>query len=282
MRPAIALGSVTIRRPFLGVPRARLAATVAAAGLTPVHDPMNDDPRFERARVRRLLPLMAEIDPADLAASAFRLAAAADAIDAAASALLGAACAVDRFAVARVDRGQFLAAPLAVQRRAVVRTILAIGGADYPPRGDRLSALVGEIQAKSIASRWKRTLGGVVIEARGEVLVFAREFGRDGLPDLPLRPGLLAEWDHRFRVNVRKSAPSGHVLGALGEADRARLGLRAAGHPPSVAAALPAIRRRGKVVAVLGFDALPWPGWITLDSALEARIARPPLFPEFA
>lgn len=50
---------VSILRPFLWVPKARLAATAAAAGLEPVDDPSNADDRYARIRIRRLMPLLA-------------------------------------------------------------------------------------------------------------------------------------------------------------------------------------------------------------------------------
>lgn len=49
-------GFVPLLRPLLSVRRARLAATVKAAGLSWVEDPSNRDVRFERVRMRALLP----------------------------------------------------------------------------------------------------------------------------------------------------------------------------------------------------------------------------------
>jgi tRNA(Ile)-lysidine synthase len=50
---------VEILRPFLWVPKARLAATALAAGLVPVEDPSNADPGYTRVRLRGLLPKLA-------------------------------------------------------------------------------------------------------------------------------------------------------------------------------------------------------------------------------
>ncbi|MGF3026359.1 tRNA lysidine(34) synthetase TilS [Methylobacterium aquaticum] len=60
MAPARALDGVTLGRPFLGVPKARLVATCDSQGWPFVRDPSNADPRFGRARLRRLMPLLAE------------------------------------------------------------------------------------------------------------------------------------------------------------------------------------------------------------------------------
>ena len=101
------------------------------------------------------------------------------------------------------------------------------------------------------------------------------------MPDLLLKPGFRGVWDRRFAVAVRRTAPTGYHLGPLGEIDRAALGIRAPGHATAVAAALPALRRRGKIVAIHGVEGRDLPDWIELRSLPEARLARPPLFPEF-
>ncbi len=53
------LHGVTILRPFLGVPKARLVATLKAHGIPFIQDPSNRDDRFARPRWRRLMPALA-------------------------------------------------------------------------------------------------------------------------------------------------------------------------------------------------------------------------------
>ena len=58
MRPA----DGRYRRPLLGVRRATTRAACAALGFTPWHDPDNDDPSFQRVRLRReVLPLLEDV-----------------------------------------------------------------------------------------------------------------------------------------------------------------------------------------------------------------------------
>ena len=79
---------IAVIRPLLEWRRAELAAIVAAAGITPVDDPANRDPRHDRSRFRFML---AEADWADaerLAASARWLADADEALDWAVESLL--------------------------------------------------------------------------------------------------------------------------------------------------------------------------------------------------
>ena len=69
------LTGVTLVRPLLDVPKARLIATLAAIGISFADDPSNRDPRFTRARLRNLMPALAEegLDAPRLALLARRL-----------------------------------------------------------------------------------------------------------------------------------------------------------------------------------------------------------------
>jgi tRNA(Ile)-lysidine synthase len=54
------------RRPLLGLRRSETRALCVACGLEPFDDPMNDDPRFVRNRIRNeVLPLLAEVSDRD-------------------------------------------------------------------------------------------------------------------------------------------------------------------------------------------------------------------------
>jgi tRNA(Ile)-lysidine synthase len=284
MRPEIRSGEATILRPFLDLPRSRLVATTAAAGLAPVADPMNDDPRFLRTRMRRLLPILAAegIAAADLAATAGRLAGAADALDQWASRAIAAAVSVDDLAVAWLDPSAFFAEPVEIRYRVLTRLLLAIGGDSYPPRFERLAALHDAMAKRS--GRFKRTLAGTVVEGRGDRFALYREFGRAGLPAMPVPAGFGGVWDHRFRVEMGVGAPAGIALEALGEDGRLAVGARGGAAPPGAVAALPAFRLGGRLLAVppLGFsnrDVASLP--ISARTIVAERLADPPRFPEF-
>jgi tRNA(Ile)-lysidine synthase len=272
---------VTILRPFLGLPRSRLAATTAAAGLVAADDPMNADPRFLRARIRRAMPLLAAfgLDPEALTAAASRLRLAADAIEAAASVAIEQHIALDDLAVATLGRGLF-EEPEEVVRRVLTRILAAIGGEPYPPRSERLGGLVDAVRNHA-GGRLKRTLAGVVVERRGAQFVLYRETGRTGLEALPLRPGRTITWDHRFRIEAGAGLPERLTVGALGEAGRLAIRARAEAVPAGALAALPAIRQGTTILAVPplghGDSALP----LTLRALVAERTADPPGFPDF-
>ena len=59
-RPLDAARRVTLVRPLLSVPKARLLAACEQGGLPWVEDPSNTDTRFDRARIREARRLMAQ------------------------------------------------------------------------------------------------------------------------------------------------------------------------------------------------------------------------------
>jgi len=281
MRPLLAVDGIALFRPFLAVPRARLAATTAAAGLVAHDDPMNADPRFARVRIRQALPAFAAagLTPQAIGATAARLAVAADAIDAAVDRLLAESVSVDSFAVAHLSRAAFAAAPEAVRFRLVVRLLQAVGGEGYPPRSARVEALLAALAAAPEGRPVRRTLAGAVVEGRRDDIRLWRESGRAGLPAMAIPAGFRGVWDHRFTVSASVATPSGLVLSALGAARAVGLE-RPARLPAAAMAALPALRAGDALVAV------PALGWgragVTVSECVSHRLLAPRRFPVLA
>jgi tRNA(Ile)-lysidine synthase len=60
-------GMRTDRRPLLGLRRDETRALCAELGLQPLQDPMNENPRFQRVRIRReVVPLLVDISQRDI------------------------------------------------------------------------------------------------------------------------------------------------------------------------------------------------------------------------
>ncbi len=96
--------------------------------------------------------------------------------------------------------------------RALGAMLMAVGGADYPPRLERLERLYQEIVTGLTRGR---TLGGCrIVPRRGHLLV-CRE-GRALAAPVPAPPGARVNWDGRFSVALPADAPKGLILGALG------------------------------------------------------------------
>ena len=123
-------------RPLLAVPRARLTATLEAAGIEWIEDPSNADPRFERVRLRQAGVAPAADRGARRATIERQLAAACvDVLEEADGAL-----ALDRGRLARLGAG--------LRERLVSRVVQAVGGGDHPPRRERLRRAVARLVAR--------------------------------------------------------------------------------------------------------------------------------------
>jgi tRNA(Ile)-lysidine synthase len=136
-------------RPLLGVGRATTEQACAALGLPVWHDPANDDPAFERVRLRHeALPLLDDILQGGVAEALARTAALLrddlDALDADAAAVIDTAVSPENRGDGRVDHVLDVAAvaalPRAVRTR-VLRLWAARVGAAGPLSAERTGAL---------------------------------------------------------------------------------------------------------------------------------------------
>ena len=236
-----AMPEALVLRPLLGTPPAALEDVCAAAGLPPVRDPSNDNPRFARIRTRAALA-----DPGGEGETVAALALAARAMGRR-RARRGAALA-ERAAravtllpcgAARVDTA-LLDAPL------LAALLRVVGGARHAPARAEVEALL---------ARGQGTLGGAWWRADGWVL---RE---PALLPPPIPAGAGAWWDGRWHL---AQAVPGCTLGAAGEGLDGPL-------PAAVRAGLPALWRDGILYAV------PHLGWGPPVPGLSFRPAGGPL-----
>lgn len=149
-------------RPLLGWRREELAQIVAAAGVTPVRDPSNEDPRFDRVRMRSALKDAGWIDPAALARSAAHLTEAETFVR---------ACADREWAEnVRDENGAIFYepnAPVLIRKRVAQRILAKLGG-----RADlsQVAQLIGQLEAGKGGN-----LAGVMARPRSGVWVFEPE-----------------------------------------------------------------------------------------------------------
>ena len=134
-------GGVTWLRPLLSATRAELREYLRGVGGDWVEDPSNDNPRFDRVRVRKALAVLAPlgITAERLGEVAAHLAEARTALDAvteaAARRVLHDVAGAVRFDAAWAQESA------EVQRRLVLRVIATIAPHDYGPRGPAVQAL---------------------------------------------------------------------------------------------------------------------------------------------
>jgi tRNA(Ile)-lysidine synthase len=151
MRPAV-------QRPILALRRHETEAVCRAAGLDPVLDPSNDDPRHRRNRIRHeVLPLLADVADRDLVPVLVRQG---ELFRDAAEVLVRAAASLDP-----ADAAALRAAPRAVAREAVRSWIRGAWSSPHPPdlaAVDRVLAVAAlDIRATDVGSGWRveRTTG---------------------------------------------------------------------------------------------------------------------------
>jgi tRNA(Ile)-lysidine synthase len=182
-------------RPLLGVAKARLAATLRAAGQDWIEDPSNRDPAFTRVRARSVWPKLAPlgITPQRLARTARQMARARIALDAEAHALIAAAGAFGDGGWCTLRPAALDAAHDEVGLRALALLLMAVGGSGYPPRLERLERLWAHLRAGRPEAM---TLAGCrIIPAEAALLIVRETRGMQGALVLGNSPQI---WDGRF------------------------------------------------------------------------------------
>lgn len=203
-------------RPLLDIPKARLIATAVAAGLPFVTDPSNEDPRFERGRLRGAMAALSAIglEPAAIALSARRLRRARSALESTVDAFLENHGQRSPAGYGSVSLPALLCAPHEVALRTLARLIATVGGLSEPVRLAKLEALYAALAADPDTVQ---TLGRCQIVPSGGRLSVFREVRRAGLPRGELQPGERMLWDSRFRVELGTGEAEPVTVQALGE-----------------------------------------------------------------
>jgi tRNA(Ile)-lysidine synthase len=153
---------VALARPLLGIPKARLIATLTAAKISFASDPSNRDPRFTRARLRGLMPQLAEegLDARRLSQLAQRLKRADEAIE----------VAVERAQTeltvgpGAYDAAGFFRLPAEVALRLLCRSMNLLGD-EGPVELGKLEALFMDLKAaqKAGTRKYRRSLAGALV-----------------------------------------------------------------------------------------------------------------------
>lgn len=231
---------VTVFRPLLQTSRKMLRHYLCQHDIPWSEDPSNEDPRFERVRVRQAMEHLEPLGltPLALAQVAENVGKAREALDWY-TFLAARDMAVVTAGSVRLDLRKFRTLPVEIARRLLVRAMIWISSADYPPRraavSDALEAIRG---GKSL------TLHGCRVVCKARHGWICREY--QAVRDHVTQAGAL--WDNRWQLH------GGDVVGLevrpLGENGlRDCRDWRDTGLPREVLMASPALWRGSDLVA---------------------------------
>ena len=247
--------SPRLLRPLLDIPKGRLEATLRSYRQEWIEDPSNADPKFDRAKIRKLLR-KADVEGLNaprLAATAARMRRARMALESYAGELLAAAVEWRPEGFARLSLPQLMAAPEETGLRVLSRILMIVAGRKYPVREERLERLFASLTGAAAA-----TLGGCQIFSVGpERLIICREPAMID-DSVQLLPGESAVWDARFDVSLSADSVPGKIsnVGAEGwrQLVKAEPELKANTLPHPVRLGLPSLWQEGKIVDVPHLD----------------------------
>jgi tRNA(Ile)-lysidine synthase len=233
--------SLQLHRPLLALTRAGLRQMLTAQGQAWIEDPSNEDMRFERVRVRKLMPALAAagITSEKLALLASRALDAHRALCEATIEFLARHSRHHPQGYCTIAREAYDGLSEEAKVRVLARQIGRYGGGGAPERGELklLAAALG------LGRNTRRTLGGAIIAARSRQILIGREPGRIDPHPVPLVDGML--WDHRFTIHASRSGPFTVAPAALPVPRESRNET-----PDFVCKSLPAVFGGGKLIAI--------------------------------
>jgi tRNA(Ile)-lysidine synthase len=266
--PRVERDGVWLLRPLLDVPKARLVATLTAAGKSWVEDPSNEDQRFERVRWREAQGTLQSLGltPQAISRSARRLQRVLSMVAEAAAHWIA--------KHANFNEGAFTSIDLAAFENGGEEALRGLQAVMQRAGGSASDAELSQVEtvfdalteaARSCSDLAPVTLGGCIVEAiagHGAIEPVVRVFREvgSGLPSLELEAGKSGVWDRRFRVAARDGIAGPLTVKALGSDGWARLkrdrpDLADLGLPARAAATLPAVWQGERLVAVPYFGA---------------------------
>lgn len=226
-------------RPCLDMRRAELRHYARVLHVPWVEDPTNDNPKYERARARQMLPPLTDLglSPSDLTDTAKRLLRAREALQARAISVADDLVVEHASGTLLIDRDGFAGIERETQLRLLAAAMMWISGAAYRPRVASLEDALDRALSGGVS-----TLSGAKLDPVDGTIFVYRELGATQGPlllgDEP------AIWDARWRVSGANCE-----ISALGEGIRSLPNWREAGVPRAALMAMPAIFEAERCVA---------------------------------
>ncbi len=203
-------------RPFLGVPKSRLLATLEDRGQKWFEDPSNKNLKYKRSRLRSISSSLAEegLSPSRIATTARQLRRAREALEAVLAELFRRHVEEHSAGPVKISTLMFRAQSEEFRLRLLILMIERVTGRVHQPKLRKIEALDHWILNNKVG---RQTLGGAVLEMKRDTLFVWKEIGRS--PPVVLE-NLCGEgkWDARFLFDVQatEGAPPNGMTVSLG------------------------------------------------------------------
>lgn len=193
-------------RPFLGVRKNRLEASLRERSRSWCQDPTNDDGKYKRSRLRRIMSLLEDegLTAERLAETAGRMRRARVVLDGAVQDIASRLLENHPAGPARLNRASYRALPEDLRQRLLKDMVRIVTGRRPEPRLRQIETL-DDLFCSPASGR--QTLCGAMFEAADPFVWSWREPGRvppETLSD-PVGAGV---WDHRYRYTVPDAGPA--------------------------------------------------------------------------
>jgi len=250
------LYGITLVRPFIASPKSDLLHYLKMRKQKYIHDPSNENSVYDRVKMRKLMPQLAEVGltAERLAKTAALMAQARTHLEEETDRVVKTACQI-------FPEGYALLHSLDVSDeialRVLARLLMIIGGTDVRPRLSDLQRLYEAIKSPSFKGA---TLNGCIFSAhKGNILIFREP--NAVAPPIAIKSGKEAPWDSRFMISLLAPRAS-FTIGALTQEGWLAIARKHKICNPypnkKILYGLPTLRDgKGKIIAVphLGFSA---------------------------
>jgi tRNA(Ile)-lysidine synthase len=214
MKSISKIGKLFILRPLLGTSKKRLIQSLRLVGQRWIEDPSNQNPAFERTKMRQLVMALEEcgLPPPKVADLVNHFSELQKILANVVTKFFECAVRVlpEGYGVVHHEVLQKLPDP--ILERTLIQLILIFGAKIYPPRRDSLTRVIENIKSSKISSF---TLGGCRFIEKGSTLFICRD--QRAITVKTVTAGFSLNWDGLFDVEIAGPSGGEGKLGALGE-----------------------------------------------------------------
>ena len=198
--------NITLVRPFLEVSKKNLIKIAEASKLKWISDPTNLNSQFQRARIRKILPVLSRegIDPHHINLVIKRMESAKQALNDITTIHISSFVKNMSDISYSLSYECFSILPKEILLRILERLIMVSSGSIYPSRRTKLESILSWLEKGGGVSA--KTLSGAIIRKRKDYIIFYRELkGCQSKPVIHPLTNRYLSWDNRFKIKLNKS-----------------------------------------------------------------------------